>query len=154
MDGVTDMTPFEAGQGTGLEAVVGSGKEARGIRTICHCVVRVLASFVTNRLIPGRECWNLTPFQGPGVSDPPCGFWRLYETSVGWPQGYPWYGFGAISRDGTLIDLPSEFCSTQAYDGFMELQIGCVRGEVLIWPDSGPTIAAADRREKTTRANI
>lgn len=98
------------------------------------CTPYVLAAFVTNSTNP---TWNLTPYQGPWKAKP-CTFWRLIETGSCYPAAYPWYGAGCVSHQGMLLSLPDSFTTTFAYDGFMELQIGCrsASGTEINWPGS------------------
>ena len=112
----------------GKSAVFNEGGHCPG----CCCEPLVLDSFITNSMNP---CWDLTPHQGPGQASPGS-FWRLIETGSCYPYDYPWYGAGCVNAKGQLIDLPSQFCSTYAYDGYLELQIGCLNadGSIIRWP--------------------
>ncbi len=99
------------------------------------CTPYVLASFVTNGNT--APCWSLTPYQGTGRATP-CAFWRLIETGSCYPGGYPWYGAGCVDSTGRLVGLPSQFCTSYYYNGYMQLQIGCrsASGTQINWPGS------------------
>lgn len=99
------------------------------------CEPFVLASFTTNAQNP---VWDLTPYQGPDQA-PYCAYWRIIEVGYCYPYGYPWYGAGCVDRDGRLVGLPDQFVSHYSYDGYLELQIGCLEidewgGEQIHWP--------------------
>ena len=106
----------------------------------CSCEPFVLASFTTN---PQNPCWDLTPYQGPDQA-PPGSFWRIIEMGSCYPSGYPWYGAGCVDGDGQLVGLPNQFCSNYSYDGYLELQIGCLsfEGTQIIWPGTCQTPTA------------
>lgn len=107
------------------------------------CTPGVLASFVTNAEDPARACWDLRPYSGINAATP-CAYWRLIEVNPSlpdgqahcWPPAYPWYDAGCVDRQGRLVGLGIEFCSPENYNGYMELQIGCLaRGaETILWP--------------------
>lgn len=105
----------------------------------CSCIPFVLGSFTTHP--PETPCWNLTPYQGPGKA-PPGSFWRLIEVGSCYPSGYAWYGAGRVDAEGRLVNLPSSFCTLYAYDGYMQLQIGCLapNGTHVLWPGTCQTI--------------
>ncbi len=106
-------------------------------RSCCPCVPYVLASRVTNSSNP---VWDLTPYQGPTKATP-CSFWRLIEVGTCYPYAYPWYGAGCVDSDGRLVGLPDQFVTGFAYDGYMELQIGCQSpdGLSILWPGTCQT---------------
>lgn len=92
-----------------------------------NCSPYVLASKTVNRNTD--PVMDLTPYQGPGHNYP-LNKWRLIET------GYHLvYYSGDIDCDGKLVGLPSQFVSNYYYNGYMQLQVGCVQenGSVT-WP--------------------
>ena len=68
---------------------------------------------------------GLTPFQGDHKA-PPHSYWRLIEMGSCYPGGYPWYGAGCVNGQGRLVGLPNQFRSGYPYNGYMQLQIGCL----------------------------
>lgn len=96
------------------------------------CEPFVLARQTTHR--DTNRCWDLTPYQGPDMA-PTCSFWRIIETEDCYPHDHPWYGAGLVDMDGRLVGLPNQFCSTYGYNGYVELQIGCLSGSSVIWPN-------------------
>jgi len=85
--------------------------------TSMDCEPEVLGSFTTNDENP---VWDLSEFLGPGIG-PPGGYWRLIEV------GYCLiYERGCIDGSGELVGLPDEFRSDYYYNGYMELQVGCL----------------------------
>ena len=82
-----------------------------------ECTPRIIASFTTN---PDTPVWDLTPYQGDGVGTPNRK-WRLFERGAGLE-----YESGEIDANGQLVGLPDEFVSHYSYDGYMELQEGCI----------------------------
>src|SRR3990167_2346362 len=125
--------------GTGTTKLTENGSRSinsAGRTNLCGaCFPFVLGRFTTNAGSQTRRCWNI-PFHGPGWA--PCGhFWRIIEIGTCYPRGWPWYGAGCVDCDGTLLWLPGRFCSEFSYDGFMELQIGCLFPEspdYIVWP--------------------
>jgi hypothetical protein len=90
------------------------------------CQPKVLAKEITNSSNP---VWDLTPYQGDGMA-PPGARWRLRETGSNLL-----YGNGTVDKNGKLTDLTSEFRSSYSYDGYMQLEIGCVQNNGQIkWP--------------------
>ena len=83
----------------------------------CDCETAILATAITNADNP---IWDLTPYQGAGMGKPNAS-WRVWERS-----GNVEYYRGTIAEDGTLTGLPSQFESSYYYDGYMELQQGCL----------------------------
>lgn len=86
----------------------------------CECTPRVLAKWL---LRPGTT-WDLSPYQAKGFA----GYarherkWQIRECSVGRR-----YQNGDIARDGTLLGLPDSFRAIYRYDGYMNLQLCCIR---------------------------
>ena len=86
----------------------------------CECKPRVLAKWL---LKPGTN-WDLTPYKVKGFA----GYaryrrkWQIRECSVGRR-----YQKGDIASDGTLLDLPDIFGARYSYDGYMNLQLCCIR---------------------------
>jgi len=129
-------TQTDSFDGSRLGAFTESAVQARN----SPCKPRVLGASITNSTDPVRRCWELILFLGTNpfraACHTRCGFWRLIELGDCYPGGYPWYGAGCIDENGVLIGLPDEFCSGFPYDGFMELQIGCLSADetVIEWP--------------------
>lgn len=130
----------------GKRGVLSSGKAAvfgaQGqCPACCPCEPFVLGSYTTHRTY--APCWDLTPYQGPGKA-PPGSFWRLIEMGSCYPSSYPWYGAGCVDADGRLVNLPNQFCTNYSYNGYMQLQIGCLSqdGTQIIWPGTCRTPTA------------
>ena len=91
----------------------------------CPKKYRTIASFTTNRTVPGHESWDLTPYKKSGMGKPG-GTWRLIEVGCDNEKRR-----GIISADGTLAPDPAhpaevlydQFTGSASYDGYMELQI-------------------------------
>lgn len=99
----------------------------------CPCTPLVVASYVTNGAVPEKRCWDLRPYQNYRFSLG-CHPWRLIET-----VHCMVHASGSIAGDGKLSNLPAEFCSTYLYEGFMELQVGCLNPDgSSTWPGSCP----------------
>jgi len=101
----------------------------------CGCEPFTLASATTNRNSPP---WNLTPYQGDHMA-PPHSYWRLIEMGSCYPRWHPWYGAGCVNGSGRLVGLPNQFQSGYYYDGYMQLQIGCLDPDdpnYILWPGS------------------
>lgn len=99
-----------------------------------ECEPTVLGKKTTNGY--SAPTWDLTPFQGPGKG-PAHAYWRLIELGVCFPGEYPWYGTGCVNVAGTLVGLPAVFTTIYYYNGYMELQIGCIDpydSNFIIWP--------------------
>ncbi len=91
-----------------------------------NCRPYVLDSTITNSTT--NPTWNLASYQGEGIAEGD--YWRLKETGAGVV-----YASGCISEEGELVGLPDSFTTRYAYDGFMEIQIGCyVSDEETTWP--------------------
>lgn len=97
----------------------------------CDCTPYTLASFTTN---PSNPDWDLTPYQGPGIAEPGRP-WRLIE--VGFPLQY---NTGCVDADGVLVGLPSNFHSNFGYNGYMQIQIGCIETSTYSWPTGADTV--------------
>lgn len=86
----------------------------------CECKPRVLAKWL---LMP-RTTWDLTPYQVKGFA----GYaryerkWQIRECSGGVR-----YQKGDIAPDGTLLGLPDSFKARYHYEGYMNLQMCCIR---------------------------
>lgn len=97
------------------------------------CSTDVLASQTTN---PDTPVFDLSAYQDPYSTGTLCGAqWRVVEIGYGVVH----YS-GVVSDTGILVDLPDNYTSPYSYNGYMELQIGCVdcvTGEVT-WPASVP----------------
>jgi len=107
---------------------------------VCPCCrPRVIASKITNRS-NGTQTWNLRPYQGDkvGLSGHR---WRIRDVGESHHNNSSAscsgtiYGNGTIDKNGKLTGLPDEFVSGYSYNGYMELQQGCVRDDGSIeWP--------------------
>ena len=107
---------------------------------VCPCCrPRVIASKITNRS-NGTETWTLTAYQGDKIGLPG-GHWRIRdvgeahhnnpEASCSGSQYYT----GTIDENGKLTGLPDKFVSGYSYNGYMELQQGCVQEDGSVkWP--------------------
>ena len=128
---------------SGKRGIHESGKgavfdEEGACATCCGCEPETLASATTNRNLPP---WDLTPYQGDHMA-PPRSYWRLIEMGSCYPGGYPWYNAGCVNGSGRLVGLPNQFTSGYYYNGYMELQIGCLDPEdqyYILWPGSCQT---------------
>ena len=82
--------------------------------------------------------WDLSPYRGdwgglPGAR------WRLRDVgeahhndrSAGCSGVI--YNNGVIDARGRIVGLPEKFVSGYSYNGYMELQQGCVRKDGSIW---------------------
>ncbi len=107
---------------------------------VCPCCKpRVIASKITNRS-NGTETWDLTPYQGDRIGFPG-GRWRVrdvgeshHNNSSASCSGTIYYS-GTIDGNGKLTGLPDQFVSNYSYNGYMELQQGCVLEDGSIeWP--------------------
>lgn len=107
---------------------------------VCPCCrPRVIASKITN-LSNGTERWNLKPYQGERIGLPGAR-WRFRDVGEAHHNNDSAscsgsiYSNGTIDGKGRLTGLPDEFVSTFSYNGYMELQQGCVREDGSIeWP--------------------
>ena len=118
-------------------------KKKNGRLVVCWvcpcCKPRVIASKITNAG-DGRKTWNLRPYQGdkgglPGAR------WRIRDVGESHHNNSDAscsgtiYNSGTIDGNGKLTGLPNEFVSGYSYNGYMELQQGCVRDDGSIeWP--------------------
>ena len=99
---------------------------------VCPCCrPRVIASKITNRS-NGTETWTLTAYQGDKIGLPG-GQWRIrdvgeahHNNSEASCSGSQYYT-GTIDGNGKLTGLPDKFVSNYSYNGYMELQQGCVQ---------------------------
>lgn len=103
------------------------------------CQPKVIASYITNRST-GRTEWDLRPYQKAGMGLPGAK-WRLrdvgesHHTNPLTPCSGNQYGEGWIDNNGVLVGLPDKFVSTYSYNGYMQLQMGCVQKDGTIkWP--------------------
>ncbi len=107
---------------------------------VCPCCKpRVIASTITNAST-GKKTWNLRPYQGDRVGLPGAR-WRIRDVGESHHNNSnascsgTVYNNGSIDQNGKLVGLPSEFVSGYNYNGYMELQQGCVRDDGSIeWP--------------------
>ena len=105
----------------------------------CNCYPRVIASTVTNRS-DGRDTWDLTPYQGIDIGTPGA-MWRLRDVGEAHSENAnaacsgTIYNVGTINASGQLVGLPDKVVSKYNYNGYMELQEGCIMGDGSIaWP--------------------
>lgn len=109
---------------------------------VCPCCrPRVIASKITNRS-NGTETWNLTAYQGDKIGLPG-GYWRIRDVGEAHHNNAEAscsgsiYNNGTIDVNGKLTGLPDRFVSSYSYNGYMELQQGCVQEDGSIkWPCS------------------
>lgn len=110
-------------------------KKKNGRLVVCWvcpcCKPRVIASTITNAG-DGRKTWNLRPYQGDKVGLPGAR-WRIRDVGESHHNNSDAscsgtiYNSGTIDGNGKLTGLPNEFVSGYSYNGYMELQQGCVR---------------------------
>ncbi|MFA7177497.1 MAG: hypothetical protein WC114_09635 [Smithellaceae bacterium] len=84
--------------------------------------------------------WNLRPYQGDKIGLPGHR-WRIRDVGESHHNNPDAscsgtiYNNGTIDGNGKLTGLPNEFVSGYSYNGYMELQQGCVRDDGSIeWP--------------------
>ena len=107
---------------------------------ICPCCKpKVIASAITNAQ-SGRREWDLTPYQKEWIGLPGAR-WRLRDVGEAHHNNSSASCSGTVYRNGTiddngkLVGLPDKFTSTYSYNGYMELQMGCVREDGSVeWP--------------------
>lgn len=118
-------------------------KKKNGHLTVCWtcpcCKPRVIASKITNAST-GAATWNLRPYQGEHMGLPGAR-WRLRDVGESHHNNPnascsgSQYNEGTIAQNGKLTGLPAEFVSGYYYNGYMELQQGCVLEDGSIqWP--------------------
>ena len=118
-------------------------KKKNGRLIVCWvcpcCKPRVIASKITNRS-SGTQTWNLRPYQGDKIGLPGHR-WRIRDVGESHHNNPDAscsgtiYNNGTIDGNGKLTGLPDEFVSGYSYNGYMELQQGCVRDDGSIeWP--------------------
>lgn len=108
---------------------------------ICPCCrPKVIASKITN---PSSPRWDLTPYQGEHIGLPGAR-WRIRDVGEShWNNrdngcSGSIYNNGSIDGDGVLTGLPNEFVSGYSYNGYMQLQMGCVdENGNITWPCPG-----------------
>ena len=120
--------------------ILGEKKKKLIACVICPCCrPRVIASTITNRS-DGRETWDLRPYQGDGMGVPGAR-WRIrdvgeshHNNPANSCSGTIYYN-GTIDANGRLTGLPNQFVSSYNYNGYMELQQGCVQPDGSVkWP--------------------
>ena len=118
-------------------------KKKNGRLIVCWvcpcCKPRVIASQITNANT-GPKTWNLRPYQGDKIGLPGHR-WRIRDVGESHHNNPDAscsgtiYNNGTIDGNGKLTGLPDEFVSGYSYNGYMELQQGCVRDDGSIeWP--------------------
>ncbi len=118
-------------------------KKKNGRLIVCWvcpcCKPRVIASQITNANT-GPKTWNLRPYQGDKIGLPGHR-WRIRDVGESHHNNPDAscsgtiYSNGTIDGNGKLTGLPAEFTSGYGYNGYMELQQGCVRDDGSIeWP--------------------
>lgn len=106
----------------------------------CICEPKVIASKITNRA-KGRAEWDLRKYQNRKGLATPGAYWRIrdvgeaHHNDSGQPCSGTIYYNGRVNDEGVLEGLPDRFVSTFDYDGYMELQIGCMNDSgSIVWP--------------------
>ena len=97
----------------------------------CDCEPKIIASQTVNGRVGSSypKCFDLTPYQGDYVGIPNSKY-RLIETGA-----CVTYQIGNINENGKLVGLRDKFCSNYSYNGYMELQQGCIQADGKIkWP--------------------
>lgn len=120
--------------------VIAKNKKRLIVCIVCPCCrPKVIASTITNRS-DGRETWDLRPYQGDGIGLPGAR-WRLRDVGESHHDNPETscsgiiYNTGTIDANGKLTGLPDKFVSQYYYNGYMELQQGCVRPDGSVeWP--------------------
>ena len=116
----------------GRELVIGRKTGRIILCWVCPCCrPRVIARCVTNGSSEATKTWWLTAWQGDYVGFPG-GRWRIRDvgeahhnnSSAGCSGTI--YNNGTIDSKGRLVGLPEKFVSSYSYNGYMELQQGCV----------------------------
>jgi|GEM_PF-783012 len=104
------------------------------------CKPKVIASKITNARDESMKTWDLTPWQGNHIGLPGHR-WRLRDVGESHHNnpnascGGVIYGTGKINQDGKLVGLPDKFTSSYFYNGYMQIQQGCLRDDGSIeWP--------------------
>ena len=125
----------------GRELVIGRNTGKLILCWVCPCCrPRVIASYVTNGRDEATKTWWLTDWQGDYVGFPG-GKWRLRDVgeahhndrSAGCSGTI--YHNGDIDGKGKLVGLPDKFVSSYSYNGYMQLQQGCVMPDGSVrWP--------------------
>jgi len=125
----------------GRELVIGRNTGKLILCWVCPCCrPRVIASFVTNGSSEETRTWRLADWQGDYIGFPG-GKWRLrdvgeahyYDGAAGCSGTI--YHNGDIDGNGKLVGLPEKFVSSFSYNGYMELQQGCVMPDGSVrWP--------------------
>lgn len=108
---------------------------------ICPCCApKVIAAKITNSSSPR---WDLTPYQGKQTGLPGAR-WRIRDVGEAHHNNADAscsgtiYNSGSIDKEGKLTGLPNEFVSGYSYNGYMELQMGCIdENGTVIWPCPG-----------------
>jgi hypothetical protein len=119
-------------------------KEKNGKLVICWvcpcCEPKVIASKITNSRYESQKRWNLRPYQGDKVGLPGAR-WRLRDVGEAHHNNPDancsgtQYNSGIVDENGKLVGLPDEFVSSYSYNGYMQLQQGCIREDGNIeWP--------------------
>ena len=123
----------------GRELVIGRNTGMLILCWTCPCCrPRVIASRITNGSNEETKTWWLTDWQGDCIGFPG-GRWRIRDVgeahhndrSAGCSGVI--YNNGVIDARGRLVGLPEKFVSGYSYNGYMELQQGCVRKDGSIW---------------------
>ena len=107
---------------------------------VCPCCnPKVIASKVTNARTGPKE-WDLRPYKKERIGLPGAK-WRLRDVGESHHNNPnascsgSHYGEGWINEKGVLVGLQDKFTSSYSYNGYMELQMGCVREDGSIeWP--------------------
>ena len=125
----------------GRELVIGRKTGRIILCWVCPCCrPRVIARCVTNGSSEATKTWWLTAWQGDYVGFPG-GRWRIRDvgeahhnnSSAGCSGTI--YNNGTIDSKGRLVGLPEKFVSSYSYNGYMELQQGCVMPDGSVrWP--------------------
>ena len=127
--------------GKGKELVIGrTSRKLIQCWTCACCHPRVIARHITNASSEETKTWWLTAYQGEHVGFPG-GRWRIRDVgeahyrdpSAGCSGSI--YNNGRIDSKGKLVGLPEKFVSGYRYNGYMELQQGCVMPDGSVkWP--------------------
>ncbi|MGN0880123.1 MAG: hypothetical protein ACI4WT_11835 [Oligosphaeraceae bacterium] len=125
----------------GRELVVGRRTRRLILCWSCPCCrPMVIGSCVTNGRNEETRIWWLTGYQGDHIGFPG-GRWRIRDVGEAHHRDRDAdctgtiYQEGTIDDNGRLVGLPEKFVSDYSYNGYMELQQGCVMPDGSVrWP--------------------
>ena len=125
----------------GRELVIGRNTGRIILCWTCPCCrPRVIGSCITNGSNENTKIWWLTGYQGDHIGYPGAR-WRIRDVGEAHHNDRSSgcsgtiYHTGTINGNGRLAGLPEKFVSSYSYNGYMELQQGCVMPDGSVrWP--------------------